>query len=121
VLHGHLTPGGGFQGGAVLAGAPLLMYLVGEYGALRKLTPEWLIEVAEGAGAGGYVVVGLVALATGSAFLFNWLPLGTAGDLLSSGTIFVLNLIVGLAVAAGLALLLSEFLEQTLEVRGRIR
>ena len=117
VAHGHLTPGGGFQGGAVLAGAPLLMYLVGEYAAFRRLSPESLIELAEGSGAGLCVVVGLIGLALGSPYLANVFELGSAGDVFSSGSILALNLCVGLAVAAGFVLLLSEFLEQTLEVR----
>jgi multicomponent Na+:H+ antiporter subunit B len=119
VTHGHLSPGGGFQGGVILATAPLLMYLGGEYKGLRRLSPETLIEAAEGAGAGGYVLVATAGLAAGAAFMHNFLPLGSAGDLLSSGTILVLNLTVGLAVAAGFVLLLSEFLEQTLELRRR--
>jgi multicomponent Na+:H+ antiporter subunit B len=121
VLHGHLTPGGGFQGGAVLASAPLLMYLVGEFVAFRRLSPERLIEVGEATGAGGFVVVGGIGIVAGTTFLANVLPLGSTGDVLSSGTILALNLCVGLAVSAGLVLLLSEFLEQTLEVRERSR
>jgi multicomponent Na+:H+ antiporter subunit B len=119
VLHGHLTPGGGFQGGVILATAPLLMYLVGEYKAFRRLSPEPLIEMAEGLGAGGYVGIGLVGMILGSTYLGNFLPLGRTGDFLSSGTIMLSNASVGLAVAAGFVLLLSEFLEQTLELRGR--
>jgi multicomponent Na+:H+ antiporter subunit B len=121
VAHGHLSPGGGFQGGVVLATAPLLMYLAGEYAGLRTLSPQTLVELGEGTGAAGYVGVGLVGLGASVAFMKNFLPLGRAGDLLSSGTILVLNFAVGLAVAAGFVLLLTEFLEQTLEVRRRSR
>lgn len=119
VTHGQLSPGGGFQGGVILATAPLLMYLGGEYRALRRLSPETLIELAEGAGAGGYVVVGALGLFAGATFLENVLPLGRIGDIFSAGTIPVISLTVGLAVAAGFVLLLSEFLEQTLEIRRR--
>jgi multicomponent Na+:H+ antiporter subunit B len=119
VAHGHLTPGGGFQGGVVLATAPLLLYLGGLYPGFRRLSPESLIEAAEGTGAAGYVVVGLVGLVGGSAFLQNVLPLGAPRALLSAGTIPVISLAVGVAVAAGFVFLLSEFLEQTLEVRRR--
>lgn len=119
VAHGHLTPGGGFQGGVVLATAPLFMYLGGEHEALRRLSPQTLTEGAEGLGTAGYVIVGFFGLVAGSSFLDNALGLGTPGELNSAGTIPVLNLAVGLAVAAGVVLLLSEFLEQTLEVRRR--
>jgi multicomponent Na+:H+ antiporter subunit B len=117
VAHGHLTPGGGFQGGVVLATAPLFLYLGGEYLGFRRLSPEPLIESAEGVGAGSYAVVGLFGLVVGGAFLENVLPLGVPGELNSSGTIVVINTFIGLAVAAGFVLLLSEFLEQTLELR----
>jgi multicomponent Na+:H+ antiporter subunit B len=123
VTHGHLTPGGGFQGGVVLATGALLVYLSGEYVTLRRVRPENAIDRAEATGAGGYVLVGLYGLVTGGTFLANTLPLGTAGTLLSAGTIPVINLAVGLEVAAGFTLLLSEFLEQTLVLgaggRGR--
>jgi multicomponent Na+:H+ antiporter subunit B len=117
VAHGHLTPGGGFQGGVVLATGALLVYLSGEYVTLRKVRPVALIDLAESSGAGGYVAVGLLGLAAGAAFLANVLPLGRPGALLSAGTIPPINLAVGLEVAAGFVLLLSEFLEQTLVLR----
>jgi multicomponent Na+:H+ antiporter subunit B len=117
VAHGHLTPGGGFQGGVVLATGALLVFLSGEYVTLRRVRPVALIDLAESSGAGGYVTVGLLGLATGAAFLENVLPLGEPGALLSAGTIPLLNLVVGLEVAGGMVLLLSEFLEQTLVLR----
>jgi multicomponent Na+:H+ antiporter subunit B len=117
VTHGHLSPGGGFQGGVLLASGALLVYLSGEYVTLRRVRPVALIDLAEGSGAGGYVAIGLLGLAAGAAFLQNVLPLGQPGTLLSAGTILLLNLAVGLEVTGGLVLLLSEFLEQTLVVR----
>jgi multicomponent Na+:H+ antiporter subunit B len=121
VIHGGLSPGGGFQGGVVLATAPLFMYLGGQYKAFRELSPERLIEAAEGMGAGGFVVIGTLGLIFGSAFMENVLPLGKPGDLLSAGTIFASNLAVGLGVASGFVLILSEFLEQTLSLRRKRR
>jgi multicomponent Na+:H+ antiporter subunit B len=118
VTHGHLTPGGGFQGGVVLASAPILMYLVGKYNAFRKLAPEAAIEFLEGAGAEAYAALGFVGVLAGAQFMANVLPLGTPGDLFSAGTIPPINIAVGTAVGAGFVLLLSEFLEQTLEIRG---
>jgi multicomponent Na+:H+ antiporter subunit B len=117
--HGHVTPGGGFQGGVILATASVLVFLSGEYLAFRRVNPITLIDVAEGSGAGGFVAVGLLGLLTGAAYLANVLPLGTAGDLASGGTIPLANMAVALAVAAGFVLILSEFLEQTLALRGK--
>lgn len=119
VAHGHLTPGGGFQGGVVLATAALLVYLTGEYVALRRVSPESVTELAESFGAGGYAAIGFIGLLTGQAFLTNVLPLGMTGQLNSSGTILLINLAVGVGVAGGFSLILAEFLEQTLLVRER--
>jgi multicomponent Na+:H+ antiporter subunit B len=52
-------------------------------------------------------------------FLQNFLPLGTIGDVFSSGTIQLLSVAVGLEVAGGFVLLLSEFLDQTIVLRRR--
>jgi len=117
VLHGQLSPGGGFQGGVILATVPLHLFLSGGYRVFRPLTPEALIEVAEAAGAGAYVVVGLGGMLAGIAFLQNVLPLGETGSLVSGGTIMVINVAVGLEVSAGFVLLLSAFLRQLLRLR----
>ena len=117
VVHGHLTPGGGFQGGVVLATALLLVYLAGEYSFLRRAAPISLIEVSEAIGAGAFALIGFAGLVGGVAYLENVLPLGDIGALNSAGTVPLINLSVGLEVAAGFVLILVEFLEQTLMVR----
>jgi multicomponent Na+:H+ antiporter subunit B len=119
VAHGHLTPGGGFQGGAVLASASILVFLCGKYLTFRRLNPVSVLDADEGAGAGGLPAMGLIAILAGSPFLANVLPLGTVGDVFSAGTLPLLNLSIGVGVAAGLVLILSEFLEQTLAIRQR--
>ncbi|HEX2372701.1 MAG TPA: MnhB domain-containing protein [Actinomycetota bacterium] len=117
VAHGHLTPGGGFQGGVVLATAALLVWLSGEYVTLRRVSPELVGDLAESVGAATYVVIGLLGVAAGATFLANVLPLGQPGALLSAGTIPPINAAVGLEVAGGFVLLVYEFLEQTLVIR----
>ena len=117
--HGALTPGGGFQGGVVLAVGSLQVYLAGEFLAFRRLNPIPLIDAAHGAGAAWYIGVGLLGLAVSGTFLTNVLPLGTPGDLLSAGSIPLLNLGIALEVAGGLVLLLSEFFEQALLIRSK--
>jgi multicomponent Na+:H+ antiporter subunit B len=114
VVHGQATPGGGFQGGVVLATAPLLIYLAGEYGSLRRVAPRWLVETGEALGAAGYVAVGAAAMFRNERFLQNFMPLGRAGDVFSGGTVALLDLTVGLEVAGGFILLLLMFLEETL-------
>jgi multicomponent Na+:H+ antiporter subunit B len=113
VLHGTLTPGGGFQGGAILGTASMLVYIAGGYRAYRISTPKELTEVVEAIAAGSYSLIGIGAMLAGHAFLANVLPLGTRDSLLSGGSIPVINFAVGLEVAAGFALLFAEFLEET--------
>jgi multicomponent Na+:H+ antiporter subunit B len=113
VLHGNLTPGGGFQGGAILGTASMLVYIAGGYRAYRKSTSKELTEVVEAVAAGSYSLIGIGSMLAGQAFLTNVLPLGTRESLLSGGDILLINFAVGLEVAAGFALLFVEFLEQT--------
>ena len=117
VTHGQLTPGGGFQGGVILATGVLLIYLAGEFDDLHGLYTETALERAEAAGSGGYVAIGLLGLLSGSTFLDNVLPLGTVGRVFSAGTVPLINLAVGLEIAAGLVLLITAFLHQTLVLR----
>lgn len=117
VVHGHLSPGGGFQGGVVLATALHLSYLAGDYRTLERLRPLPAFDVAESLGAAAYLSVGLGGLVAGSALLQNVLPQGRLGDLLSAGTVPVLNVAIGVEVASAFVLILAKFLEQALLVR----
>jgi multicomponent Na+:H+ antiporter subunit B len=121
VAHGYLTPGGGFQGGVVVASAFVLVYLAGEYRAYRRLTPVVGIDLLEGGGAGGYAVIGVVSLLLGSAYLHNFGPLGTSGKLASGGSIPFLNVATALEVTAAFVLLFTEFLEELSTIRARAR
>ena len=116
--HGHLGPGGGFQGGILLAGGLLLVYAAGQMLAVARLEPTAMVEVAEAVGAMAYALVAVGGLVFASAAMFNFLPLGTTGMLLSSGTIALLSVAVGVEVTGAVALILTEFLDQTL-LRGR--
>ena len=112
VAHGHITPGGGFQGGIILAAALILVSLAGRYPAMRRVRPIPLVELADAGGAAGYALIGLGGLIAGAEFLYNFLPLGEPGTLLSAGMIPLLNISVGLEVAGAFVLLISEFLDQ---------
>lgn len=121
VTHGQLTPGGGFQGGVVLASAMYVVYLGTNYVTVERFRPTPLLEASDGVGASGYVLIGLLGLFAGASFLSNVVGLGVAGDLISGGTIPLLNLVVGVEVAGGFAILASEFLDQTAVIRTRRR
>lgn len=114
IAYGYITPGGGFQGGVFAACAAVLVWAAGSFRAFEQLTPEVVVDAAESFGAAGFVAIGIAALAaTGTAFE-NFLPLGTAGTLLSAGEIALLNWAAGLEVAAAMTLLFSHFLEDVM-------
>jgi multicomponent Na+:H+ antiporter subunit B len=121
VTHGQISPGGGFQGGVVLASALFVVYLATSYARVERFEAGGLVEGAEGLGAAGYVVVGALALIGGSAYLTDVIGLGQAGNLISGGTLPVINAVVGVEVAAGFVLLVKEFLDQTAVIRGSSR
>jgi multicomponent Na+:H+ antiporter subunit B len=118
---GYVTPGGGFQGGVVLASALLLLWIGGSYRAYRRAAPRLMLDAAEGGGAGGFVALGLVALAIDGVFLQNLFPGGTTGTLLSAGSIPLLNWLSALEVAAANVLLFHEFFDEYLITRGQRR
>ncbi len=102
VLHGHLTPGGGFQGGVILAAAFFLPLLArpGE-----TLNHTWMALI-EGLAGSAFIALGIVALIDDRAFLTPLFDKGVLGELVSSGSLPLLYLAVGLKVGAELASLL---------------
>jgi multicomponent Na+:H+ antiporter subunit B len=114
VTHGHLTPGGGFQGGVILAAGVVLVFIAGQLLALRRVRPIPVVELGEAIGAAGFALIAVGGLIFGLAALDNFIPLGTPGQLLSAGTIPLLNVSVGLEVAGAFTLALSEFVDQAL-------
>jgi multicomponent Na+:H+ antiporter subunit B len=121
VVHGQLTPGGGFQGGVILASGVLMIYLAGDYETYSALASRHIAETAEAIGAGGYILVGLAGVIWGTAFLQNVLPLGKIGSPFSAGTVALIDASVGLEVGAGFVLLSLAYLEETLARRMRTR
>ncbi len=107
-LHGHLTPGGGFQGGAVIASAFLLLYLAWpERRASRKA-----FSVIEGLSGLAFVAVGILGIIYGVGFLGNFLPLGARNALLSAGVIPIIYVAIGLKVGAELASVVGHLMER---------
>jgi multisubunit Na+/H+ antiporter MnhB subunit len=110
VTYGHLTAGGGFQGGMILVGAVMSFYLAYGYNIVRRFHEEDL-DLAEHVGALGYVFTGLLGVFFGISFLSNVVKGGAPGNLLSGGIILILNFVVGFKVAAGTLLVLLILLE----------
>lgn len=99
ILNGHLSPGGGFSGGAII-GAGLILYL-NAFGFKKterfftQKTYKWICFVA----LSFYCLAKTYSFYCGAHHLETGIPLGTAGNILSSGLILPLNICVGLVVA----------------------
>lgn len=110
ILHGHLSPGGGFQGGVILAGVVLLIYFCGGYKKVNEKFKKEDYKFFEGVWALAFVFLGIIGLVVGTNFFTNVLSLGNPGDLISSGTIFMMNFAVGFKVFAGITFLIAIFI-----------
>ena len=121
VLGGHITPGGGFQGGAMIASGVALSILVYGLGNSPFEFSHAYIEVFESIGALGFIVFGLIGLFVGGFFLYN---VGTDllnvvpatiqnilhyPDVTNAGIIPYLNIFVGLKVFVGLSAIILVF------------
>ncbi len=121
ILGGHITPGGGFQGGAMIASGIILSVLVYGIGNSPLELSHLYIEVLESVGALGFVIFGLIGLFVGGFYLYN---MGTDllnvvpqaiqtvfhyPDVTNAGIIPYLNIFVGLKVFAGLSAIAIAF------------
>ncbi|MCM1188631.1 MAG: hypothetical protein NC541_04995 [bacterium] len=99
ILAGHLGPGGGFSGGAVI-GAGLILYLnaFGFAKTERFFTAKTYRRMSFGALA-CYSIAKSYSFYTGANHIESVIPLGTPGAILSSGLILILNICVGIVVA----------------------
>ncbi len=99
ILCGHLGPGGGFSGGAII-GAGLMLFL-NAYGFERtgKFLTSQLYLGTSFAALACYTLCKCYSFYTGANGMESVIGLGTPGAILSSGLIFVLNICVGVVVA----------------------
>jgi multicomponent Na+:H+ antiporter subunit B len=116
VIHGQLTPGGGFQGGVILATVALIIFLGHGFETFNRVMTHPLIEITEASGAAAYILIGMIAWFSSKPFLTNTLPLGKAHELTSGGTIPLISAATGAEVTGGFVLLLYAFLQQLLTV-----
>jgi multicomponent Na+:H+ antiporter subunit B len=114
IAHGHLTPGGGFQGGAVVAsGLAMIIVAFGSVWTLGKIK-EKNLSLLESLGAIGFIVLALLGIVYGAAFFNNFLADSgslfgvsvsfgdTAANINTGGVLPLMNFAVGLKVIAGL-------------------
>lgn len=109
ITYGHLSPGGGFQGGVVLGSAVILLCLsLGTKKARGDFKAEMLTTL-KNIGISSFILLGFAGIGAGYSFFTDFLPHGRVGELPSAGFILFLNLVVGIKVGAGIALIFYAF------------
>lgn len=107
-INGHLTPGGGFQGGAIIASGLVLMLLAEP---AMKVSHK-LIRTVESISGFAFVGLGVAGIFLAGGFLDNdFLPLGKFGELFSAGAIPVIYSFIGLKVGSELSAIISNLNE----------
>jgi multicomponent Na+:H+ antiporter subunit B len=107
ISHGHLTPGGGFQGGVILAVAFFLPLLAGT----KHHLSEKAISIVEGLAGVSFVGIGLLSLTHHGHFLAPLLGQGKLGELFSAGSLPLLYIAVGIKVGSEMAGLMARLLQ----------
>ena len=112
IMHGHLTPGGGFQGGAVVASGIALVLIAYGYDTIKNWIKKSNLSILESIGAVSFI--GVAFLGIGTTFFYNFLANSGSlfgnptviginpGDLNTAGALPLMSWAVGLKVLAGL-------------------
>lgn len=115
ILHGEVSPGGGFQGGVVIGAAYILYTIVFNLKEGQRQAPHSSIILANSFGPLLFVIAGLWGVATGYAFLANkvvkFTPHGEVGTMFSSPSLLLINIGIGLAVSSIIVGFFFAFLE----------
>ncbi|MBN2571982.1 MAG: hypothetical protein JXA68_07630 [Ignavibacteriales bacterium] len=120
ILHGHLTPGGGFGGGVIFAIAMLNVLLA--YGS--EFTEKWLkirlLHDIEAASILLFLIVGILGISVLGGFLTNFILKGKLYELISAGTIPIFNILIGIKVAMSLFLAVLILAKTNIENGGEV-
>ncbi len=122
VIHGHLTPGGGFQGGAVMATGAALLIVAHAYEDITGRIRKTAMKILEAIGLLTFLFAGLSGILFHRPFMANWMAqtgklFGNTvahgpnpGDLNTAGLLPLLNVGVGIEVLGGLTVILLYML-----------
>ncbi|MEK1887882.1 MAG: Na(+)/H(+) antiporter subunit B [Phyllobacterium sp.] len=106
IMNGHLSAGGGFQGGAVVASGIMLLLLANPASQLH----HGFLSVTESLAGVLYVSIGILGMVFFGGFLDSHiLPRGTFGTLLSAGAIPLISALLGIKVGAELSVVIDRF------------
>lgn len=112
VTYGHLSPGGGFQGGVVLASGVMLLFLSLPTDRVVTLFPPARFARFEVGAAITLVSAGLVGLAVAGAFFAVLGPTAETGRLGDAPFLVLLNIVIGFKVGAGISLICYHLVEE---------
>lgn len=99
ILCGHLGPGGGFSGGAVI-GAGLILYLNAfGFAKTERFFTQKTYRRTSFCALACYALAKSYSFYTGANHIESVIPLGMPGVIISSGLILILNICVGIVVA----------------------
>lgn len=131
VAHGHITPGGGFQGGAVIATGVALVIVAYSYKEVIGWIGKGGLMAREVIGLMGFIGVALFAFLFGMPFFYNYLagqgglfgvPVAfgpNPGELNTGGTVPLMNFAVGIEVWGGLSLVILYLLSGLIEKKDQ--
>ncbi len=111
MIYGHLSPGGGFQGGVIIASGVLLLLI--SYQNFE--VPHALIVALETLAGISYVLIGLLGLWILDHFLGNFLPhdISQMGMLISGGIIPLIYIIVGVKVGSEMSMIVQNLIQRS--------
>ena len=112
IAYGHVSPGGGFQGGVVLASGFILLIFSRGIEDAGKLFPVKAIGFFTIAGFFFFLIFGISGILITGQFLSNFLPLEEIGVLPSASFIFFLEIIIGIKVGAGMTVICFYLLKE---------
>lgn len=122
VAHGHLTPGGGFQGGAVIATGAALLIAARSFNNISERLRKNTLKLCESVGLSLFIAAAASGWFLGLPFFTNWLahagsifgdPVAygaNAGNINTSGLLPIMNVAVGVEVFGGLSVILLYML-----------
>jgi multicomponent Na+:H+ antiporter subunit B len=106
IMNGHISAGGGFQGGAVIACAVLLTVL----GRPEYVVPVGRLSAIESWAGILFILVGIAGILLAGGFLDSrLLPIGQFGALFSAGTLPILSVLLGIKVGCELSVIVGRF------------
>jgi len=111
MIYGHLSPGGGFQGGVVIASGVLLLLISHK----EFEVPHSVIVLLETFAGVSYVLIGLIGLVVLDTFLGNFLPhdISNMGLLMSGGIIPIIYIIVGIKVGSEMGMIVQNLIKRS--------